>query len=588
MSNQPDGITAMPAGEPSTAGIATNTAHAELLQATVNRLKRALINVQSVEEIARATLGCITTLLPESRTLILCVDDRDEGADVVAADVALQWPEQRLVFGPDSALHAALTATDNGPSTRFADWLSEMPSSAEVGPKRSLLTTFALPHVAPRAVAAVFHDRDRAAFVRATLDRLSSIVASLATETSPDPKIHAAVSKAKREWERAVDALEDIVLLLDNETEVLRANRAVERWGLGAVGDVRGRNVHEVLHPRCSNTSCRLQRMLRWRWNEMRAHGASSFDLFDDQLQKALSIAMQRIPQADGSPEADPNHGVVVVKDVTELRNAQHALQSLNDELELRVRQRTDELQATNRDLRDQVARRELAEQELQTSRDALAHLSSQLLCAQEDERRRIALELHDSVGQSLGALKYLLERFVALSQRLAPADAEKALDAAISQLQRAIHDTRTISMSLRPSLLDDMGGASAIRWLCGWFRETYADIQVVQNCDIDDASVPQHIAAPMFRIAQEALSNVAKHSYARKAEVVLRRVDNTVVIEIRDDGVGFDVATVTRLRPRLGIVGMRERAALTGGRFYLMSEPDVGTQIMAEWDVLH
>ena len=91
-----------------------------------------------------------------------------------------------------------------------------------------------------------------------------------------------------------------------------------------------------------------------------------------------------------------------------------------------------------------------------------------------------------------------------------------------------------------------------------------------------------------MFRIAQEALSNVAKHSYARNVLVTLRRFDNTIAIEVRDNGVGFDVATISRRRPRLGLVGMRERATLTGGRFYLMSEPDIGTQIIGQWDVPH
>jgi signal transduction histidine kinase len=229
-----------------------------------------------------------------------------------------------------------------------------------------------------------------------------------------------------------------------------------------------------------------------------------------------------------------------------------------------------------------------VVERELQSSRDELARLSARILRAQEDERRRISLELHDSVGQSLGALKYLLERFVALSEKPAPGDAERALDAAISQLQRAIRDTRSVAMSLRPSLLDDMGAASAIRWLCRWFKETYVDIHMMQECDIDDASVPQHIAAPMFRIAQEALTNIAKHSCARNALVSLRRSNNTVAIEVRDDGVGFDTDRADSSSQRLGIVGMRERAALSGGRFYLTSEPDIGTQIMAEWEVLH
>ncbi len=199
---------------------------------------------------------------------------------------------------------------------------------------------------------------------------------------------------------------------------------------------------------------------------------ATSFELFDERLEKALNISLQRIPQEDDNRESDPNHGVVVVKDVTALHQAQHDLQTLNDELEQRVRQRTDELEATNSDLRDQVARREVAERELQSSR------TSSPTCPPNFFMRRkktndgdIALNLHDSVGQSLGALKYLLERVVALSQKPAPGDAEKALDTAIRQLQRAIHDTRSMSMSLRPSLLDDMGAPSAIRWLCGWFQ---------------------------------------------------------------------------------------------------------------------
>jgi signal transduction histidine kinase len=302
----------------------------------------------------------------------------------------------------------------------------------------------------------------------------------------------------------------------------------------------------------------------------------------------AMQLTLQPISEPDSDTEpSDSSYGIVVVEDVTESHQTQTKLRQLNDELSVRVRDRTKQLQAMNRDLAEQISKREIAEQQVQASRDELQRLSARLLKTQEAERRRIALELHDSVGQSLGALKYSLERYIALSGNPELGNAEQALDSAVKQLQTAIEDTRSIAMSLRPSLLDDMGAVSAIRWLCRRFAETYVDIHVIADCNLGDQDVPERLVTTVFRIVQEALSNVAKHSQARSVMVALRRYTRTLALEVRDDGVGFDTRSCDLPSGQcLGIVGMRERAALTGGKFALISGPSVSTRVRVEWEV--
>jgi signal transduction histidine kinase len=445
-----------------------------------------------------------------------------------------------------------------------------------------------MPQISPSAVVAVFHEPEGAHVVAAALSSLSVLLAKPGDAPAPNATVYDVISKAKREWERTVDTLDHLVFLLDRKGDVLRANRAIERWGLCDVGEVRGLSIHSVLHPSCDEPSCRLERLLTCRWKQVRSRGPTSFEIFDEQLNMAMQLTLQPISEPDSDTEpSDSSYGIVVVEDVTESHQTQTKLRQLNDELSVRVRDRTKQLQAMNRDLAEQISKREIAEQQVQASRDELQRLSARLLKTQEAERRRIALELHDSVGQSLGALKYSLERYIALSGNPELGNAEQALDSAVKQLQTAIEDTRSIAMSLRPSLLDDMGAVSAIRWLCRRFAETYVDIHVIADCNLGDQDVPERLVTTVFRIVQEALSNVAKHSQARSVMVALRRYTRTLALEVRDDGVGFDTRSCDLPSGQcLGIVGMRERAALTGGKFALISGPSVSTRVRVEWEV--
>jgi signal transduction histidine kinase len=362
-------------------------------------------------------------------------------------------------------------------------------------------------------------------------------------------------------------------------------NRTLERWKLGRVTEVHGKDAHSLLHPKCKQSPCPLKRILEAAWQRVAELQGRYFKVTDAQLKRTLRVALQPMAVEGQLSTSGDSFAVLVVADFTELHQAQKELRVLNEQLEARVRERTEQLQDRNRSLRDQIARAEVAENEVQLSRDELARLSEQLMQTQETERRRIAIELHDAVGSSLGAVKYSLERASEMTRFPELGDPAEVLAQSIERVQHAIDEARSIAMNLRPSLLDDMGVVSAVNWYCRQFGETYVDLHIIADCQITDAEVPERLATPIFRIVQEALNNVVKHARARNALVFLGGAGQKLVLEVRDDGVGFDKSS-TRAggSTGLGIVGMRERASITGGKFSLISGEDVSTRVRVEW----
>src|SRR2546430_15326425 len=183
---------------------------------------------------------------------------------------------------------------------------------------------------------------------------------------------------------------------------------------------------------------------------------------------------LRRVPPGAPSTATEPL-AVAVLADVTALHLAREALSTINLELESRVRLRTDALADANRDLQNEIVRREAAEQALRRSRNELATLSRQLITAQEMERKRIARELHDSVGQQLSAIKYGLERGAELVQQARPHDSQPILQRAIASLQEAMEEIRGIAMNLRPAVLDGLGAASAGFRVCREVATSYS-----------------------------------------------------------------------------------------------------------------
>jgi signal transduction histidine kinase len=197
-----------------------------------------------------------------------------------------------------------------------------------------------------------------------------------------------------------------------------------------------------------------------------------------------------------------------------------------------------------------------------------------------EQDRRQTAHELHDGVGQSLTLLISGLR-----SAKSCRANAE--CSGRVNDFQRlaedALKEVRRLSLSLRPSLLDDLGLAPALERLVEDIRTHYAAEISLEIKDVVDVQLPDDVATAIFRIAQEALSNVMKHSQARHVTVALRRNNGNVLVEIADDGCGIDPARLAAMPAgHLGLKGMRERATLLGGTFDLQSASGKGTRIIA------
>ncbi|MBW2121286.1 MAG: GAF domain-containing sensor histidine kinase [Deltaproteobacteria bacterium] len=255
-------------------------------------------------------------------------------------------------------------------------------------------------------------------------------------------------------------------------------------------------------------------------------------------------------------------------------KRSEEILQSANDELERRVEQRTAQLKG-------EIRERKLAERALRDSERQLRRLSSELLSAQEKERKRIAAELHDSIGQTLAALKFRMESLVQLASQEVTGHLTDSLTSLISMVQAAIEEVRRIQSDLRPSILDDLGIVATIGWFCRESQRTYPEIRIEQDITVQEDQVPDIVKTVIFRVLQEALNNVTKHSRADAVRLSLRKTRGSLELVVQDNGRGFDVQTTNK---GLGLVSMKERIELSGGKFSVRSTRAKGTLIRATW----
>ena len=404
---------------------------------------------------------------------------------------------------------------------------------------------------------------------------------------SDTARVRVSIARAKFEWETTVDVLSDLICLLDSAGRVTRVNRVVERWNLGSITGVLGRDLHGLLHDECSAESCPLQAALCTAESDARSGEVREFEIRDALLGRALHVTLRPMSSAGETTAGNDCYAVAIIADVTALHLAREALHAVNAELETRVRVRTDELADANRDLQNEIMRREAAEQALRRSRNELASLSRQQIAAQENERKRIARELHDSVGQQLSAIKYGLERVELAQQARMPESQLQVLRRAVTGLQDVLEELRNIAMNLRPAVLDDLGAASAVSWFCREFAQSYPTLQLQEAVSVRDADVPERLGTAVFRSVQELLNNVAKHAQAHKVMVSLSRAVDRLVLEVNDDGIGLSSggASVPALGSGRGIHNLRERAEMTGGQFTLSSaESGTGSHARIEW----
>ena len=273
-------------------------------------------------------------------------------------------------------------------------------------------------------------------------------------------------------------------------------------------------------------------------------------------------------------------------KEIVERKRAEKELQKYRVELELRVRERTRELESVNEDLKAENEERLKVEIELRESESRLRELSSELLNAQEKERKLVAREIHDSIGSSLVPVKFKIDAAIKEVGENAP-QTTSGLGGILPMLQETIEETRRLQMNLRPPMLDDLGILVTIRWFCRQYESTYSAIRIMQKINVKEEEVPDSLKTVIFRILQEALNNSAKHSKASEVLLHISRIDRAIQLFIGDNGQGFDPSEThsrTGKTRRLGLVGMQERVELSGGSFAIESSIGKGTVIRASW----
>ena len=225
------------------------------------------------------------------------------------------------------------------------------------------------------------------------------------------------------------------------------------------------------------------------------------------------------------------------------------------------------------------ITRRSQAEEALRDYTERLKFLSRRLMEVQETERRNIARELHDEIGQLLTGLKLTLE----MATR-SPGDGTRAgVEQAHALVNELMARARKLSLDLRPAMLDDLGLVPALLWhIEHYTAQTRVRVRF-KHSGLEGRRFLPEVETAAYRIVQEALTNVARHANIDEVSVRLWTNSEMLSIEVQDSGAGFDAATIMTSSETSGLAGMRERAVLLGGRFMVESSPGSGARLTAE-----
>ena len=261
-----------------------------------------------------------------------------------------------------------------------------------------------------------------------------------------------------------------------------------------------------------------------------------------------------------------------IARDLTERKHWEEALQTAHGELESRVQQRTSELAEANTALDSELREHRQAEERIRA-------LLGRLMTVQEDERRRIARDLHDHLGQQVAGLSLTMQAIESLSsEREELRQRVHAAQATIAKLDR---DLDFFTWELRPPMLDDLGIAVALEHFVQEWSANFGVRSEFHTRGFAKARLRLEIETNLYRIAQEALNNIYKHAQAKRVAVLLERRGDEVVLVIEDDGQGFDrIKTPGGGETGIGLIGMDERASLVGGTLEIETAPGRGTTV--------
>ena len=263
-----------------------------------------------------------------------------------------------------------------------------------------------------------------------------------------------------------------------------------------------------------------------------------------------------------------------IAHDFTKHKRTTEKLQQTNDALEAGVAERTIELREANEALQSEIAERRAAEERIK-------RLLREIVHTQEGERRRIARDLHDQMGQQLNALAINLD--ILKKECLEQSQLCDRIETIQTIVEQLDSDVDFLTWELRPTILDDLGLLAALhKYVREWSKHFGISVEIVSP-GMDNKRLPPEVETMLYRIAQESLNNIAKHSEAKNASLLLERRPDEIWLTIEDDGNGFEQkkqAVFGGEGKGLGLIGIQERAALVGGTAEIKSQPGNGTSI--------
>ena len=359
-----------------------------------------------------------------------------------------------------------------------------------------------------------------------------------------------------------VDSSDDAIVSKNLDGLITSWNRGAERLFGYSPEEAIGQNIRLIIPPDRRGEEEKL--LARLRRGERIDH-FETVRLRKDGTAIDMSVTISPLKDAAGRVIGASKVG----RDISERKRTEARLKELHDHLELRVSERTAELEKKNRELLKQT--------------EVVRDLSGRLLQIQDEERRRIARELHDSAGQLLAAINMNISKVAREKEKLSTG-AGRSVEEATDLVEQALVEIRTMSHLLHPPMLDEVGLESAIRgFIEGFAQRSRIDVNLIVAPGFERLSPDQEIA--IFRVIQECLTNVHRHSGSRKAEVRLARRHGCIHLEVNDEGKGiplgkhFDLNSPATLG--VGFRGMRERIRQLGGTFHVHSNGN-GTSVEA------
>lgn len=373
-----------------------------------------------------------------------------------------------------------------------------------------------------------------------------------------------------------------IVVLLDDETRVLSVNRSLAGTNFESISDSPQQPLHTQFHPGCGG-KCRFAEMWNKAWASLTSRDSIEWEVEDPELGKLFRLNLSRTPElGDDEDNRRERQVLLTITDITKYRREYETLVEQQQALIRLLMAQKLETGEQPFDAAGDTGNRLMAGY-VKTERS----LNRQLIQAQERERKRIASELHDGIAQSIGVVKYRIEDAVASFARENPDLDLGVLEGTIDDIKSLVDEVRRISSNLSPSMLEDFGIQVAMEWLCKEFKGQNQDLDVSCSMSIDEAETPELVKVAIYRVAQEALQNISKHSTATRVKSRLESTDGGVKLVITDNGSGFDPDDVQSGfdgKSGLGLRSMRERVDATGGEFEIKPVPGKGVEVRAFW----